>query len=191
MNSHKQGFTLIELLIVVAIIAILAAIAIPNFLAAQVRSKVSRVKADIRTAATAVESYYIDYNDYPKSVPVAQVFSGSRNSAYSYLPDTITTPVSYISNNKIVDAFAQGIYQDPYSRLFWQNTKYLQNPAFNPSHTDWYDPIFEVAYGYWKVGSLGPNADYDGGYNIYDPTNGTISNGDIYRTQKQPEGSID
>lgn len=61
----KKAFTLIELLIVVAIIAILAAIAVPNFLEAQVRSKVSRVKSDQRSFATALESYYIDNNTYP------------------------------------------------------------------------------------------------------------------------------
>ncbi|MEO8376979.1 MAG: prepilin-type N-terminal cleavage/methylation domain-containing protein, partial [Candidatus Sumerlaeota bacterium] len=67
--SHilKKGFTLIELLIVVAIIAILAAIAVPNFLEAQTRSKVSRVKADMRSIATAVEAYRIDNNTYPSS----------------------------------------------------------------------------------------------------------------------------
>lgn len=61
----KKGFTLIELLIVVAIIAILAAIAVPNFLEAQVRSKVSRVKSDQRSLATGIEAYFIDNNAYP------------------------------------------------------------------------------------------------------------------------------
>ncbi|HUT24281.1 MAG TPA: prepilin-type N-terminal cleavage/methylation domain-containing protein, partial [Sumerlaeia bacterium] len=56
------GFTLIELLIVVAIIAILAAIAVPNFLEAQVRSMVSRVRADLRSLATAQEAYFTDWN---------------------------------------------------------------------------------------------------------------------------------
>ena len=63
--SSNKGFTLIELLIVVAIIAILAAIAIPNFLQAQVRAKVSRAKAEMRTAGTALESYFVDNNEYP------------------------------------------------------------------------------------------------------------------------------
>lgn len=61
----RRGFTLIELLIVVAIIAILAAIAVPNFLEAQVRAKVSRVKNDLRAIATGVESYRVDNNKYP------------------------------------------------------------------------------------------------------------------------------
>jgi len=61
----KKGFTLIELLIVIAIITILALIAIPNFIEAQTRAAVSRVQADMRNTATAVESYFLDYNAYP------------------------------------------------------------------------------------------------------------------------------
>ena len=64
-KKPTQGFTLIELLIVVAIIAILAAIAVPNFLEAQTRAKVSRSKADLRTLATGVESYALDWQKYP------------------------------------------------------------------------------------------------------------------------------
>ena len=69
MKQSRQGFTLIELLIVVAIIAILAAIAVPNFLEAQTRAKVSRVKADVRSLTTALELYYIDSNEYPPNPP--------------------------------------------------------------------------------------------------------------------------
>src|SRR3978361_2219273 len=68
-NRLARAFTLIELLIVVAIIAILAAIAVPNFLEAQTRSKVVRVKADMRTLATALEAYRVDNDKCLKSWP--------------------------------------------------------------------------------------------------------------------------
>ncbi len=67
MNRSKKGFTLIELLIVVAIIGIIVAIAIPNLLNAIQRAKQKRSMADMRSAGTAAESYSIDYNQYPPS----------------------------------------------------------------------------------------------------------------------------
>ena len=62
----QKGFTLIELLIVVAIIGIIAAIAIPNLLNAINRGRQKRSMADIRAIATALESYSVDFNFYPK-----------------------------------------------------------------------------------------------------------------------------
>ncbi len=64
-NRRRQGFTLIELLIVVAIIGIIAAIAIPNLLNAIQRGKQKRAMADIRAIATAAEAYAVDNNVYP------------------------------------------------------------------------------------------------------------------------------
>ncbi|MBZ5641051.1 MAG: prepilin-type N-terminal cleavage/methylation domain-containing protein, partial [Acidobacteriia bacterium] len=64
MKRNNRGFTLIELLIVVAIIGIIAAIAIPNLLNAIDRGKQKRTMADIRSIGTAVESYAIDNNYY-------------------------------------------------------------------------------------------------------------------------------
>jgi len=97
---NKRGFTLIELLIVVAIIAILAAIAIPNFLEAQVRSKVSRVKADMRSVATALEAYCIDYNNYPPEDD-PNVPGPLKYGQWQYAQVTLirlTTPVAYLSS---------------------------------------------------------------------------------------------
>jgi general secretion pathway protein G len=65
MRRREKGFTLIELLIVVAIIGIIAAIAIPNLLNAIDRGKQKRTMADIRSVGTAVEAYAVDNNQYP------------------------------------------------------------------------------------------------------------------------------
>ncbi len=61
----KEGFTLIELLIVVAIIGIIAGIAIPNFLGARTKARVTRAFADMRALADALEMYYVDNTTYP------------------------------------------------------------------------------------------------------------------------------
>jgi type II secretion system protein G len=63
---RQKGFTLIELLIVVAIIGIIAAIAIPNLLNAINRGRQKRTMGDIRTLATAAEAYTVDFGFYPK-----------------------------------------------------------------------------------------------------------------------------
>ena len=65
--KQRKGFTLIELMIVVAIIIILAAVAIPNYLNMTTRAKKSRVAADFDTLATALEAYNTDWGHYPTS----------------------------------------------------------------------------------------------------------------------------
>src|SRR5438128_3165605 len=67
MKKPDSGFTLIELLIVIAIIGILAAIAIPNLLNAVQRGKQKRTMGDMRALATAIEAYHIDNGMFPSA----------------------------------------------------------------------------------------------------------------------------
>ena len=67
-NKNEKGFTLIELMIVIAIIGILAAIAIPQFSAYRTRSFNAAATADIRNAATAQEAYFVDHSIYAGAV---------------------------------------------------------------------------------------------------------------------------
>jgi len=63
---NKKGFTLIELMIVIAIIGILAAIAIPQFASYRVKSYNSAAQADLRNSKTNLEAFYADYQIYPQ-----------------------------------------------------------------------------------------------------------------------------
>ena len=220
----RHAFTLIELLIVVAIIAILAAIAVPNFLEAQTRSKTSAAKADLRTIATALESYYVDHNAYPykESIGAAQnlVPGGTPiNGPAGVSPGGLTSPIAYLTSIP-KDSFRHvfppsdpggivGVGPYYYERAGLQiiNGVLLRNgPVLVPADIIGTNntggigpdvPVNNIALTPrpWVLYSLGPDLDLNvpnpaGGFvtqsryhlaNRYDPTNGTISAGNILR----------
>ncbi len=201
MNGKRLGFTLIELLIVVAIIAILAAIAVPNFLEAQTRAKVARVKNDFRTLATAIEAYSVDWNRMAPGLDEINPASATALPAewsdwtvrINWFWGTLTTPVAYITSVPL-DPFAlvSGFIRSDAKR--GGNERYtLERCCDYYLHTT--TPVWEqmrVAKRkgvLWYLSSWGPSR--NGGVNLnrtaskmpgagnypdslYDPSNGTM-----------------
>ena len=181
-HETASGFTLIELLIVVAIISILASIAVPNFLEAQIRAKVSRVKADMATLCTATEMYAVDNNVYP---PV-----GDDLTPTAYL----TGPIKYLSsypNTPFEGVPVKGNKAKP--RYFYINVVLGLNPDsdsyLKPEYHEMLIRLLQRSivyfyYSYGPEGSKGVKYLVDDEGNIlaifeYNPTRGSVSMGII------------
>jgi prepilin-type N-terminal cleavage/methylation domain-containing protein len=192
-SQRKHGFTLIELLIVVGIIAILAAIAVPNFLEAQTRAKVSRVKSDMRSLATAVEAYAVDNNHYAPPIaytgtpPAYTIEDPSQDEYLAFVPMRMTTPVAYMTALPS-DAFWLRNPDEHPVRATFHYSEQANNAAMeDPRPTFIADRVRLLGVSgadncKWFLASHGPDLDDpgDAGAPLYDPTNGTVSRGDIY-----------
>lgn len=179
----KKAFTLIELLIVVAIIAILAAIAVPNFLEAQTRSKVARCKSDIRNLANALEAYYIDNNKYVTETPSQLgVLNESERAARGFM--WLTTPIAYITSFPL-DPFTMTTQRWGKPGAYWWYN-WLERTggfySFDASSCPVSNGGGPWVWGSWAWGiwGMGPDS-IANAYLPYDATNGTKSAGDILR----------
>ena len=208
--AQARGFTLIELLIVVAIIAILALIAVPNFLEAQVRAKVSRSRNDMRALSVAEEAYHVDWNSYTNHAGGADLGGDYGLRGWRQL----TTPVAYITSIPW-DPFGEA--RHPVGTMRWGRVLYeLGSGAAGigsagtpdspeqgfPSNTwqmsghgpDKYDDTVTVSnapdrawswnearYPWVDIPPNDPAAVSEALSLLYDPTNGTVSRGNILR----------
>ncbi|MGC9327252.1 MAG: type II secretion system protein [Candidatus Hinthialibacter sp.] len=177
----RKAFTLIELLIVVAIIGILAAVAVPNFINARMRALVSRTMADVRALASAVDMYRIDNNGPPfrqPGWPCGLCPEEELNSTYNMSP--LTTPVAYMTHlpyDPFIDVPGAQLGDNRGDGLLvgW----YLYVARKEGLEKDGY-------HGSWWIWGWGPDKTRQG-YPIrpYDASNGIISSGDIIASEKQ------
>lgn len=177
----RKAFTLIELLIVVAIIGILAAIAVPNFINAQIRAKIAKSQAEMQTIATALESYHIDHGKYPPFINS----SGQNINPVSRRLYPLTTPVSYIS----------AVPQDPFLvKIYGEQFFKGNDPAYvTYDYVDAWTIIHnggskmlspKMRCSEWCLVGAGPDGDANtyGRAWPYDMSNGLHSKGDLVRT---------
>jgi type II secretion system protein G len=173
-----KGFTLIELLIVIAIILILIAIALPNFLEAQIRAKVARVKSELRTLDTAMHEYYLDFNIYPPEDERDNNTRGSNGLRW------LTSPIPYIVS----------LPEDPFGGSLVAEQEGFTVISYESGGVEAGITRLECTYCMvtWMIFSAGPDhvqgiyasePTYDpagGDVRNYSATNGTNSRGSIY-----------
>lgn len=171
--NRARGLSVVELLTLIAIIAILASIAAPNYMTAHTRSSVSRANADLRAISVALGAYHVETNKYPWCARYDSAFAfGSRSDFQDTRVATLerlTTPISYLSSSQsFLDPFNpngqyEGVTETTLEDLpIGANGKpvtYYRYTARNKVDTSgWYQTqIHDVDPSWWFLQSAGPD----------------------------------
>ncbi len=198
-RMKKEGFTMIELLIVIAIIAVITAIAVPNLISANIKATVRGIKSEMGSIAIALEDYRLDEGNYP-------IDPGHTGSGYG--ADVIAGPGDFddyedaIGLGKLIfpgegasdPVYLYRIPGDPYNNSGeeeWNGTSGAHNNHYCYFTADASGSASYTEAKYWALVSYGPDKDlditsysdakdaYDNGTDLYDPDSGITSNGDI------------
>ncbi len=178
-NGSRWGFTLIELLIVIAIILILIAIALPNFMEARTRALVTKIKAEHKSLYTALESYWQIFRKYPPTyhqrIEIYKEPANVINITVRWGLRLLTTPVAFLKPL-------------PYASFTTKGSRgggdyYAKPDAGSCYEAAWFGPRRDLGWTpsrQWNLRDSGPDQWFDNDYpRLYSPTNGTLSYGDI------------
>ena len=170
----KPAFSVIELLLVAGIISILVAIAVPNYLDAQVRAQVTQVRLDLNRVEGALHYYHLDTNRYPPAYGLNHLENGpwlSGRPAYDRFKEgpSIAFPTQYLDYG----------YMDLSDRKLADNNRWMGKTTAAvglqvPRNTN----------QAWVLSSVGPERKMTlvgSRLTPYDPTNGVISPGKVFR----------
>ncbi|MFH1740002.1 MAG: prepilin-type N-terminal cleavage/methylation domain-containing protein [bacterium] len=173
-RKNSIAFTLIELLIVVAIIGILAAIAVPNFLNAQLKARIARVESEFNSISTAFRMYLLDSNgSLPRWTSLGWHEAWGR----------FTTPIAYMTVLPL-DLFQPkpGVGEQVHDHLWYEYSGCLGKMPMSM-------PMIAGKVDNFVLASIGPDADDDtdliqdypraSKFMPFDLTNGMRSDGDI------------
>jgi prepilin-type N-terminal cleavage/methylation domain-containing protein len=211
-NRSRSAFTLLELLFVVAIIATLAAMAIPNFLEAQTRTKVGRTWQDLFLLADRIDQYRVDQGEMPPNLTLNESVAISDMLLAAPQNGGIRGAASIPSPSAVAGAPARGsgsgvplLDTNSYTlNRLTTPVAYLGNVPVDVFSTRRPAPFGKWGYHYWRLDAA-QSASLDGAQAVllsvgpdqlvssdlssqtvtllrYDPTNGTNSTGDIILT---------